>query len=169
MYLNEKKVNRIILFSKIRIVVYFIFDLIFILSIEKPAIEGSFMTTISIIIFLSFFIYRNIMKIKLMRSALTYNSIFALDFDGYVSIEELALKTDTNEKKVSKEIKKLIQKGIFQNISLEFGEKPQVVLKGKVKESENITETVECPYCGATALKRKGFACKCEFCGNNIM
>ena len=114
MYLNEKKVNRIILFSKIKIVVYFIFDLIFILSIEKPAIEGSFMTTISIIIFLSFFIYRNIMKIKLMRSALTYNSIFALDFDGYVSLEELALKTDTNEKKVSKEIKKLIQKGIFQ-------------------------------------------------------
>lgn len=79
------------------------------------------------------------------------------------------LKTKKDRKRGVKEIKKIIQKGIFQNISLEFGEKPQVVLKGKMRESENITETVECPYCGATALKRKGFACKCEFCGNNIM
>lgn len=176
MYLNEKKLNSILLFSKIKIGVYSIFNLLFILtliiaftdaSLRKDT--GMIIAIILLVLLLSYLTYRNIVKFSLMRAAMMYNGIFILDFDGYLTLSEIAVKTQKNEQKVSKEIKKLIEKNIFHNISLEFGEKPQVILMKKVEENEGITESVDCPYCGATALKRKGFSCKCEFCGNDIM
>ncbi|MDO4690156.1 MAG: hypothetical protein Q4A58_02550 [Fusobacterium sp.] len=174
MYLNEKKLNRILLFSKIRIGIFSFFAFIFLFSIygaftDEPQLKDGLWLYLSLALFFIFLVYRDIVKFNLMRAAMMYNGIFILDFDGYISLNELAVKTEKNEKKVSKEIKKLIEKHIFQNISLEFGEKPQVILMKKVEKNETITESVDCPYCGATVLKRKGFSSKCEFCGNDIM
>lgn len=176
MYLNEKKLNRILLFSKIKIGVYSAFNFLFILTLHIAFTDatlrkdtGMIIAIILLVLLLSYLTYRNIVKFSLMRAAAVYNGIFVLDFDGYLTLNEIAVKTQKNEQKVSKEIKDLIEKNIFHNISLEFGEKPQVILMKKVKENEVMTESVDCPYCGATALKRKGFSCKCEFCGNEIM
>lgn len=174
MYLNEKKLNRILLFSKIRIIIYVVFAFFFYFAIygaftDEPQLREGLGVYLFFAFLFSYLIYRDIIKFNLMRAAMMYNGIFILDFDGYIPLKELAVKTEKNEKKISKEIKKLIEKHIFQNISLEFGEKPQVVLMKKVKGDETITESVDCPYCGATVLKRKGFSSKCEFCGNDIM
>ena len=174
MYLNEKKVNVIELFSKIKIGIYSFFDFFFTLGVVaaifiEPDLRDGLWVYASFSLFFSFLLYNNLKKMSLMKAARMYNSIFELDFDGYLPLEDLALKTEKSIKTVSKEIKKLIGKHILQNASLEFGDKPQVVLMKKVKENEVVTESVECPYCGATAVKRKGFACKCEFCGNDIM
>ena len=173
MYLNEKKVKRKQSFHNTigGILALFIFAGIFGIY-NSIFVTQEFGKKLLIIIFdtslLFFLFYLNYEKVKRLERAIMFNEIFMSDSDGYIPVKELALKAEKDEKTILKEIKKLIEKNIFQDIFLELGENPQVVLMKNVEETEIITEAVNCPYCGATSLRRKGFAAKCEYCGNDI-
>ena len=98
-----------------------------------------------------------------------YESIFACDTDGFISLDELKKRTGRDEWKIMPELEKLFQKGWFQHCTLQREGNPGVMLSDADKGSKGVGFVqMECPHCGGTNRLRAGTGGKCEFCGGAI-
>lgn len=115
-----------------------------------------------------FILFCGIKNAKLKGIARRYNSVFMADENGYLVLSELAIKIGTSEKKVVKEIEKLLRKGCLVNCTLLYGNTPYVVLNGEDKPITEDLISIICKTCGASIVVRKNFLSTCKYCGAEI-
>ncbi len=110
-----------------------------------------------------------IRKGRLTDTARRYETIFASDRDGVVTLEELATQTGKNGKKVFAELEKLFRKGYFRGCTLQRGGEPCVIIKDAMEGESGVGfASVTCRNCGAVTRIRAGSRGKCNFCGAPI-
>ena len=117
--------------------------------------------------FLLFCGFRNAAR---LTAAERYAALFALDQDGFVTVEELAASSGKPSAKAMSGLKKLFNMGLFQNCSLQNGgDHPGVLLPDVQLDRSAVGFVhVKCPNCGGTTRIRFGVVGKCEWCGSPI-
>lgn len=104
---------------------------------------------------------------KRMDAARRYNSIFLLDTDGFVTLEELTRCTGQTAGAVQKELELLFRKGYFQSCAFRQGD--GVILSSAVGDrKEEGFVMVRCPNCGAASRIRAGTTERCPYCGGPV-
>ncbi|EJU24757.1 hypothetical protein HMPREF1143_1481 [Peptoanaerobacter stomatis] len=172
MYIDEEKIDKLLKSLKIKFFIWAFFVVISVYGIisgftENSELADNMVTYIQFTVLFSVLAYLNFRKSNLIKSAYLYNNIFVHDAYGYIRLSELASKLNKTNYSVTKEIEKLLKLKILINISLELGSSQKIMLN-KPNSSDNLNESIECPYCGAKITKRSGFTVKCEYCDSEI-
>lgn len=172
MYIDEKRIEKILKSLKTKFVIWTMLILISIYGIISGIMGNADLadgriTYIQIIAIFTPIAYLNLKKSDLIKSSYIYNNIFISDADGYINISELGSKLGKTNSKVAKEVQKLMHLKILTNLSLELGTEQRIVLRNP--KIDNLSyESIDCPYCGARVTKRAGFIAKCDYCDAEI-
>ena len=117
-----------------------------------------------------FLLWRGILAGRIADTASRYETIFAADRDGVVTIEELKRFTGKSQEKIIKELKAAFGRGYFSGCALQEGGSPCVILSDarKVSPTRQGFLTVTCPNCGASNRIRVGSISMCEYCNSPL-
>ena len=96
-----------------------------------------------------------------------YDLIFMCDYDGTVTIEELARQTGKPSFKVLSELEWLFRKGVFRDCTLQKQGMPCVILTGRENSKTGFVNIV-CKKCNGTTRLRIGTSGRCDYCGTAI-
>ena len=115
-------------------------------------------------------LYLGIRRGQRAELAKRYETIFASDRNGIVTIEELCGQTAKDPQKVLSELETLIRKGYFRDITLQRGTStPCVIINDAMVGERGIGFVyVRCDNCGGMNHIRAGSHGSCEFCGAPI-
>ncbi len=106
---------------------------------------------------------------RLNGAARRYESIFAGDRNGVVTISELEKQTGSDRAKVLAELEALFRRGYFSGCTLQRGGDPCVIISDAMREEAGLGfVTVRCPLCGGANRLRAGSRGTCSFCGGAI-
>ena len=95
-----------------------------------------------------------------------YQSVFAADAHGVVTLEKLMRQTGKSGTQIAKELERLFRKSYFQGCTLRR-EPLSVTLTGTKQGGEAFVAVV-CPHCGGTTRLRAGSRGKCDYCDSAI-
>ena len=136
---------------------------------SNPELKG-YLPTYAVCLLLSLVpIVYALLSGRRLAAARRYESIFACDADGFISIDELKKRTGKDEWKILRELEALFGKGWFQRCALQREEKPGVLLTDAEAGDKGVGFLqVTCPHCGGANRLRAGAFGKCDFCGGPI-
>ncbi|MEE3468460.1 MAG: GNAT family N-acetyltransferase [Eubacterium sp.] len=100
-----------------------------------------------------------------VNMAVRYEAILSGDKNGIVEIRELTGQTGKSQEAVTKELRKLFQKGFFQGCTLRLEGTPAIVINdAMVGEAGTGFAEVSCPRCGGVTRIRAGSRGQCAYC-----
>jgi len=103
---------------------------------------------------------------QLIGKAKRYESIFAADRDGTLTVEELSNQMGMNPLKIFAELEVLFRKGFFRSCTLQRGGVPCVILSDAMMgEAGTGFVMVRCSNCNGENRIRAGSRGQCSFCG----
>ena len=116
-----------------------------------------------------FLIWRGLKLRRLIRMANRFNSIFACDRDGFVSLTELTNQCGMGETETLQILEALFQKGFFELCTLHrHGRQGVELTDAGIGDGGEGFLNVECEHCGGTTRLRAGTFGTCEYCGASI-
>ena len=114
-------------------------------------------------------LYRGYSIGRQIGTARRYESIFAADKDGIVTLQELTRQTGISEERIFSELEKLFREGYFTDCTLQQEESPCVLLSdARIGEAGVGFVTVTCKNCCGQTRIRAGYRGACQFCGSPI-
>ena len=115
-------------------------------------------------------LWRGIVNGSLASAARRFETIFSMDTDGFVTIDELTRITGRPADKILKDLEAVFRKGYFRNCTLQTGRDPKVILSNAEASDRSGTGfiTVTCVNCGGKTRIRSGSTGVCDYCGGPI-
>ena len=114
-------------------------------------------------------LWRGVQAGRMTEAARRYETIFAADRDGVVTLAELTQQMGQPAEKVFAQLERLFRQGYFQNCTLQRGGEPSVRIASAVAGERRVGFlAVQCPRCGGTTQLRAGSQGVCAFCGGPL-
>ena len=110
-------------------------------------------------------LWRGLLAAKVVSRGPLYDSIFQMDRDGFVSLQEMVRQTGKDPQQVLKELGLLFDRRCFTNCSFQRLENPGVFLGDALPDDTPAGYvTVTCTACGATNRLKLGATGACRVC-----
>lgn len=119
-------------------------------------------------------IYFSIRHSRFCSKVREYALYFERDADGIIDVAEFARLKGLDQARLLAQLEKMIHKGYFEHVHLDYNGAPKLVLENERFSTENIQEVVkhmiyvECNHCGASNQVAEGETAQCEYCGGVI-
>ena len=173
-YLSKAKMNKAAASRKTMFIaggiIAGIFALMFPMAFtSNPELKGNLPTYAVCILPGLLLIWRGFVISRQMDMATRFDSVFACDRDGYVTLGELTKQTGKGEQETLNLLETLFQKGYFEHCTLHRTGRAGVELTDAADgDNGQGFVTVQCENCGGTSRIRAGAYGKCEYCGAPI-
>lgn len=164
MYLNETKIKSSKVINKVFLIISTSFLTLFTLALFLllgSEVKETIITIIVLIFINLLIIYKIFRCNKLINSSYFYSRYFEGDLDGYINISDMVALIRKDEKRITKELNRLLKKKYMKNFFLEKKDlSVRIVLISKICRCE-------CKNCGAKIDKKIYFTGKCPYCGSS--